>query len=137
MRGKIDSHWKSFYPLFRVVICWSLPGHWKSIKIIEFFLLLVSLLMLSQRRNEPVVGWLNLFVVIKLNQQQPIGSTYKNFYNFKKAKRQAEWTCQKYLIKLKINSKILSWSWSLRAEAMLKILNKIEVWDCGKVVMTS
>ena len=40
-------------------------------------LLLVSHLRLSQRINDPVVEWLNLFDFITLYQQQPIGSTYK------------------------------------------------------------
>ena len=40
------------------------------------FFLLVSHLRLSQRKNDPVVGWLNRFVVITLYQQQPFGSTY-------------------------------------------------------------
>ena len=45
-----------------------------------FFCFFSCHLRLSQRRNDPVVGWFNLFVVITLYQQQPIGSPYKMTY---------------------------------------------------------
>ena len=55
---------------------------------IACFLLLVSHLRLSQRRNDPVVGWLYLFVVITLYQQQPIGSTNRiSFLHFQHKRR--------------------------------------------------
>ena len=61
--------------------------HLKMLNWNNFFLL-VSHLRLCQRRNDPVVGWLNLFVVIILYQQQPIGSTYKiSFLNFQHIRR--------------------------------------------------
>ena len=49
------------------------PSHFNFFISFIFFsiFLLVSHLRLSQGRNDPVVGWLNLFVVITLYQQEP------------------------------------------------------------------
>ena len=44
--------------------------------------LLVSHLRLSQWEDETVVGWLNHFIVMTLNQQQPIDPTYIYFLIF-------------------------------------------------------
>ena len=57
--------------LFDLLHCWTCH---KSL------FLLVHHLRLSQRRDDPVVEWLNFFVVITLYQQLPIGSTYKVYF---------------------------------------------------------